>query len=368
MLILAPMQGLTELLFRRVYEQCFPGVFSLAVSPFLSLTHGDLSGAWEKIDDVLPEPNRGSIPVIPQILGKEPEEFVALANRLYEIGYKEVNWNIGCPVRRVAAKHRGSGILPYPNEIRDILDHVIPRLRGTLSVKMRLGLRSSEEIFDVIPVLNDFPLASVTIHPRTGKQQYGGLVDLDTFARALPLIRHHVIYNGDIHSLADYHRIHARFPQIEDFMLGRGVLYNPQLPLQIRHTPSPLRGTPPNLGGERLPQSEAVSEACCISSCSPKLGEPKVGDRQWSQLSALLTEECVPNSQFSILNSQFIMALVDAIYALPVSDEAHMRKTKEYWCLLWHSLPITQQQATAVLHAPDAAQTRSTLEKIISSI
>lgn len=62
------------------------------------------------------------------------------------------------------------------------------------------------------------------------------------------------------------------------------------------------------------------------------------------------------------------MALVDAIYALPVSDEAHMRKTKEYWCLLWHSLPITQQQATAVLHAPDAAQTRSTLEKIISSI
>jgi len=308
MLILAPMQGLTELLFRRVYEQCFPGVFDLAVSPFLSLTHGDLSAAWEKIDDVLPEPNRGSIPVIPQILGKEPEEFVALANRLYEIGYSEVNWNIGCPVRRVAAKHRGSGILPYPDEVRTILEQVVPRLKGKLSVKMRLGLRSPKEIFALIPVLNDFPLSSVTIHPRTGKQQYGGQVDLDTFARALPLIHHRVIYNGDIHSLADYRRIHSRFPQIEDFMLGRGVLYNPQLPLQIL------------------------------------------------------------NSQFSTLNSQFILALLDAIYAQPVSDEAHLRKTKEYWCLLWRSLPITQQQATAVLHAPDAAETRRAVEKILASV
>lgn len=318
MLILAPMQGLTELLFRRVYEQCFPGVFDLAVSPFLSLTHGDLSAAWEKIDDVLPEPNRGSIPVIPQILGKEPEEFVALANRLYEIGYSEVNWNIGCPVRRVAAKHRGSGILPYPDEVRTILEHVVPRLKGTLSVKMRLGLRSPEEIFALIPVLNDFPLSSVTIHPRTGKQQYGGQVDLDTFARALPLIHHLVIYNGDIHSLADYRRIHSRFPQIEDFMLGRGVLYNPQLPLQIKQLSS-YSDYRSYSGYRRLPQV-------------------------------------------------FISSLLDAIYAQPVSDEAHLRKTKEYWCLLWHSLPITQQQATAVLHAPDAAETRRAVEKILASV
>ena len=314
MLILAPMQGLTELLFRRVYEQCFPGVFDLAVSPFLSLTHGDLSDAWKKIDDVLPEPNRGSIPVVPQILGKEPEEFVALANRLYEIGYGEVNWNIGCPVRRVAAKHRGSGILPYPNEVRSILEQVVPRLRGTLSVKMRLGLRSPEEIFALIPVLNDFPLASVTIHPRTGKQQYGGQVDLDTFGRVLPQLRHRVVYNGDIHSLADYRRIQSRFPQIEDFMIGRGVLYDPQLPVAVRdENGSPYGATP-------------------------------------------------------ISNSQFILALVEAIFEQPVSEEAHARKTKEYWCLLWRSLPITQQQATAVLHAPDAAETRRVLEKILASV
>lgn len=320
-LILAPMQGLTEVLFRKVYEQCFPGALDLAVSPFLSLTHGNLSDAWEKIDDVLPEPNRGSIPVIPQILGKEPEEFVALANRLYGIGYAEVNWNIGCPVRRVAAKHRGSGILPYPDEVRSILDHVVPRLQGTLSVKMRLGLRSPDELFALVPVLNDFPLASVTIHPRTGRQQYGGRVDLDTFGRVLPLIRHHVIYNGDIHTLADYRRIRNRFPNVKDFMLGRGVLYNPCLPLEIKsddtHCP------PPD------PQNPTL------------------------------------HSQLSTLNSQFITALLDAIYARPTSDEAHLRKAKEYWCLLWRSLPITQQQSTAVLHAPDAASTRAEILRIL---
>ena len=317
MLILAPMQGLTELLFRRVYEQCFPGVFDLAVSPFLSLTHGNLSDAWKKIDDVLPEQNIGSIPVIPQILGKEPEEFVALANRLFEIGYEEVNWNIGCPMRRIAAKHRGSGILPYPNEIRTILEQVVPRLQGKLSVKMRLGLRSPDEIFALVPVLNDFPLASVTIHPRTGKQQYGGQVDLDTLDRVLPLLRHRVIYNGDICTLADYQRICQRYPSIQDHMIGRGVLYNPCLPLQL---------------GIR----------------NEELG--------------------ISNSQLSTFNSQFILALVAAIFAQPTSDEAHMRKTKEYWCLLWHSLPTTQLQASKVLHATTADETRQEVEKIISQI
>lgn len=314
MLILAPMQGLTELPFRKVYEHCFPGALALAVSPFLSLTHGDLSAAWEKIDDVLPEPNRGSIPVVPQILGKEPDEFIALANRLYALGYREVNWNIGCPVRRVCAKHRGSGILPYPNEVRAILERVVPSLHGTLSVKMRLGLHSPDEIFALIPVLNDFPLASVTVHPRTGRQQYGGQVDLDTFSRVVPLLRHHVVYNGDIHTLADYRRIRRRFPEVEDIMLGRGVLYNPLLPLEIASDPKPLPSdTPPIM---RV--------------------------------------------------SQFISALLDDIYLQPTSDEAHLRKAKEYWCLLWHSLPITQQQANVVLHASTAADTRNAILQILS--
>lgn len=310
MLILAPMQGLTELMFRKVYHHCFPGALDASISPFLSLTHGNLADAWKKIDDVLPEANRDSLPVIPQILGKEPVEFVDLANRLHDIGYNEINWNIGCPMRRVTAKHRGSGILPYPDEVRSILDYIIPRLKPVLSVKMRLGLHNPDEIFQLIPILNDYPLLNVTIHPRTGNQQYSGQVDLDTFEQALPLLRHKVIYNGDLCTTADYRRIHQRFPKIEDFMIGRGILFDPLLPLRIK-------------------------------------------DNHPDDLQATL---------------RFVLALNEAIGQLPIRDESRMRKTKEYWCLVRRSLPITEQQSLTVLRAQTPAETNARLHAILDSI
>lgn len=312
MLILAPMQGLTELLFRKAYHKCFPNALDYAISPFLSLTHGNLSEAWKKIDDVIPQANLGSMPVIPQILGKEPAEFVDLANRLYDIGYKEINWNIGCPMRKITAKHRGSGILPYPNEVKAILDTIIPQLRPSLSVKMRLGLYNADEIFKLIPILNDYPLNNITIHPRTGRQQYSGQVDLNTIEEVLPLIHHKVIYNGDICTLGDYHRIHRRFPDIEDFMIGRGVLFDPLLPLKIK-------------------------------SDSTNVDDPSAP-------------------------MKFILTLLDAINQLPIPEVSKMRKTKEYWCLQRRSLPITEQQSLTVLHAQTPEDTRTELLKILHNL
>ena len=312
MLILAPMQGLTELMFRRVYHRCFPGAIDMAVSPFLSLTHGNLADACKKIDDVLPDDNSDSLPVIPQILGKEPEEFVALANRLHEVGYDEVNWNIGCPMRRVAAKHRGSGILPYPDEVRQLLDYVVPKLTLKLSVKMRLGLYSKDEIFDLVPILNQYPLASVTIHPRTGRQQYGGQVDLDTFAQVPPLSVHPVVYNGDICTLADYQRICQRFPSVKDVMIGRGVLFDALLPVRIKE-----------------------QEGQCFSEVST--------------------------------TSHFILSMLDAILARPVPEASKIRKIKEYWCLLRRSLPITEQQSMAVLHAETLSDTLDRIHALLDT-
>lgn len=302
-LILAPLQGLTEVLYRRTYEQCFPGAFDGAVAPFISLTHGNLADAWKKIGDVLPDNNRGSIPVTPQILGKEPDEFIALANRMGEVLSKdrgctteqvEVNWNIGCPMRKVAGKHRGSGILPYPDEVRRVLDAVVPQLQVGLSIKMRLGHNSPDEIFNLIPILNDYPLVGVTIHPRTGKQQYGGSVDIERFAQAYGLLKAPVTYNGDICSVADYRRIVGRFPNIRAVMIGRGVLYDPLLPWKIKE----------NIHDD--PQKAIV----------------------------------------------FLESLIENILARPLSDEGKMRKIKEYWCLCWHSLPITEQQSRELLHQP----------------
>lgn len=294
-MILAPMQGLTEVLFRRVYEECFPGAVGLAVSPFLSLTHNmQFAGPKARrlfLRDVLPENNEGSIPVVPQILGKEPEEFVELAAMLCDLGYDEVNWNMGCPMRAVTSKHRGSGILPYPDEVRRLLDEVMPRLRCRLSVKVRLGLKDKEEIFGIVPVLNDFPLASVTVHPRTGRQGYGGVPDLEAFGRVLPLVKAPVIYNGDICSAGDARRIRERFPSVTELMVGRGLLYNPTLPLEM---------------DEAQRQHEA---------------------------------------------KRFIRRLVQEIKETLPTEQAMLRKTKEYWCLSWKSLAISEAEARKVLRA-----------------
>ena len=308
-MILAPMQGLTEVLFRRCFEQCFPGTIQSSVSPFLSLTHGKLTDAGNRLSDVLPANNINSIPVIPQILGKECDEFVEMATSLYELGYNEVNWNIGCPVRRVAGKHRGSGILPYPDEIEKILNHVTPRIPNKLSIKMRLGYLNPNEIFKIIPILNSFPIASVTIHPRIGKQQYGGTPDLDTFGKVLPLVQHPVIYNGDICTREQYHHIRKRFPEISDVMIGRGILYNPLLPSLIK------------------------------------------GDNPSSTRIAT-----------------FITTLINAITNEPLSEQGKTRKIKEYWCLLYNSVSITQHQAQQILRQDSLNNILTEIHNIIYNL
>jgi tRNA-dihydrouridine synthase len=308
-MILAPMQGLTELLFRRVYEECFPGAIKLAVTPFLSLTHNLHNLLNDKsqsttlrhyLRDVLPEANEGSIPITPQILGKEPEEFIALGNRLYNMGYGEVNWNIGCPMRNITGKHRGSGILPYPDEVRAVLDAVMPELKPRLSIKMRIGLRQKEEIMALVPVLNNYPLSTVTIHPRLGRQQYTGVPDMETFGQVLPLIKHPVIYNGDIKTAADIQQIKEKYPKVADIMVGRGILYNPTLPLE----------------NEEL---------------------------------RMKSEESRWKSDKEELTKHFIGRLMEEIRRTAPTEESALRKTKEYWCMLWRSLPISEAEARKVL-------------------
>lgn len=327
------MQGLTELLFRRAFERAFPGAFDYAVSPFISLTHGNLRDAEKKIDDVLPERNRGSMRVVPQILGHEVGEFVDLANRLYDLGYEEVNWNIGCPMRRVAGKHRGSGILPYPEEVRAVLDGVVPAMRPQLSVKMRLGYRSANEIDSIVPILNDYPLANVTIHPRIGKQMYSGTPDLTRFAEVLPMLKHRVIYNGDICSLYDYERIRRMFPMVKDVMIGRGVLYNPLLPIEIRRAqPEGLDGVNGVNGFDGFEDNEKNFNDNFNFNYRYRGGDSN-------------GEGAVGTA------SEFIVSMMEEIMELDVSREAKMRKMKEYWCLFGKAVPGSEERKRRVLHA-----------------
>jgi len=227
MLLLAPLQGYTEVEFRRAWSTVFSGI-DMAVSPFIPLAEG-IRFRDKHLRDVLPNENK-RLPVIPQVLGNDPAKFLNLATRLKDLGYETVNWNLGCPKRTVARKKRGSGILPYPELLRDILEKIIPELPLRLSIKTRLGYENPEEFFRLIEVYNDFPLESLIIHPRTGIQQYEGDMFLDVLDQTINEIKHPIVFSGDIKDKQSYLDLKTRYPQINDWMIGRGVLSNLMLP------------------------------------------------------------------------------------------------------------------------------------------
>ncbi len=187
------MKGFTDHIFRNTFAEHFGG-FDLAVAPFIA-SKRDRIFKKKYVKDLLPE-NNTRLPVIPQIMSKSAEDFTVLANYLYDLGHETVNWNLGCPYPMVANKKRGSGMLPHTDRIHAFLDSVIPGIRGTLSIKIRLGWRSTDDIFRLVPVLNQYPLEELIIHPRTGIQRYDGEIDLEAFGRCVSTINHPIVYNG----------------------------------------------------------------------------------------------------------------------------------------------------------------------------
>ncbi len=231
-LVLAPLHGFTDATFRNVYFSHFEGIDSV-VAPFISLTRADKITAV-KVRELARELNQ-KVELIPQILGNDAKDFILLSHYLYEqLGYEEVNWNLGCPIRSIVSKKRGSGLLPYPDLLERLLNEIVPGIPQKLSVKMRLGMNNVREFPPLARVLNQFPVRSITLHPRLGVQQYEGSVLLDDLEQMIPLLQHKLIYNGDIRNIRDLESIRQRFPGFEDFMIGRGIFSNPFLPEQVK--------------------------------------------------------------------------------------------------------------------------------------
>lgn len=230
-LILAPMRGFTDATFRTVYARHFSGI-DTAVSPFITSVKGRKIKPTH-IKDVAPE-NNPLMPVIPQILSKDADEFITLASAFKDLGYGQVNWNLGCPYPMVAKKGRGSGLLPFPEKVDRILTRVVPEIPMGLSIKTRLGRFSASEIQAIMSVFNQHTLSELIVHPRTGIQMYDGCVDLDAMMFCVKNSMHPVVYNGDINTLDDFNTIYGQFDTVTGWMLGRGVLRDPFLPETIK--------------------------------------------------------------------------------------------------------------------------------------
>ncbi len=229
--VLAPIRGITDVVYRDVFARCFAG-FDRAIAPFITEQRG--SGLLPYDREQLRLDRNQQLPMIPQVHTKHVPTFRRLLEELHELGHKEVNWNLGCPHPVVARRGRGAGLLPHPDRIDAILKEVLADCPVALSVKLRLGNRNADEYTAVLQVLNRYPLAEVILHARTAEQMYGGNVDLDRAAKAFALCRHPFVYNGDITGPTGFAVIRERLPAANRWMIGRGALKDPLLPELLR--------------------------------------------------------------------------------------------------------------------------------------
>jgi len=229
LLSMAPLMGITSCIYRNAYSRIFKG-YDYAVAPFIASSGGRKSS----LKDILPERNHPSFELIPQILSKNPNDFIALSKKIFFLGYKTINWNLGCPFPRVRNKMRGGGLLPHSEFIVSFLEDVIPKIPTSISLKVRLGNQHNIDLLKLLPLLDDFALEEIIIHPRTSIQMYKGNVDLASFEKCLTLTKHKICYSGDINSLKDYLALTEKFPSVNRWMIGRGGVVNPFLPEEIK--------------------------------------------------------------------------------------------------------------------------------------
>ena len=235
-LLLAPIQGITDFHFRNTFLKYFEGIDEM-YSPYLRLDH-KMELKKSKVKDVLSE-NNSNTNLVPQIMANDENGFLYLLRFLSDMGYDQVNWNLGCPFPMVTNKKLGSGLLPYPDQIDNVLEKVFSKTDMKISIKMRLGYDTKDEICDILPRLNKYPISKIIIHPRTGFQKYKGDVILDDFRRYLEISDHEICYNGDINSVSDFNSTKNKFPDVNQWMLGRGIVANPFLAMQMKELNMP---------------------------------------------------------------------------------------------------------------------------------
>ena len=283
---LAPMEAVTNYVFRKVYFSMM-GDADKYFSPFIMPTQKKILKTRER-KDIAPENNKGMY-MVPQILTNQGEQFAETCTFLRESGYREVNLNIGCPAATVVTKKKGCGLLDVPDYLNRFLDEIFSwndkqekEDAFLISVKTRLGMYESREFFRILEIYNQYPLHELIIHPRVRQDFYNGKPDWEAFSYALENSKHPLCYNGDIFRIQDYNALRKRFPELQNIMLGRGLVANPALIRELK-------------GGKRITKEELqrYHDALYEAYCQDMSGEKDVlfkMKEMWSYMGTCFTD------------------------------------------------------------------------------
>lgn len=218
------MEGLTDMVYRRVHRKYYPGM-DRYYTPFVSPTQNHCFSPRE-LRELSPDNNAG-VPLVPQLIGKNADDFLWAVYELAQLGYKEVNLNLGCPSGTVTAKGKGAGFLATPDKLDAFFESIFSSSPIAISVKTRLGIEQPEEFGPILEIYNRYPIRELIIHPRTKREMYNGGVHLDIFSQATKNTTLPICYNGNLFTVEDICDFSHTFPNVDAVMLGRGLVADP---------------------------------------------------------------------------------------------------------------------------------------------
>lgn len=238
---LAPMEDVTDASFRLICKEMGA---DMTYSEFVSADAliRNIAATTRKL-----EIHPAERPTAIQIYGRETGPMVEAARIVEQAGPDIIDINFGCPVKKVAGKGAGAGMLRDIPRMLEITRAVVRAVSLPVTVKTRLGWdHDSRIIVELAEQLQDCGIAALTVHGRTRSQMYTGTADWEMIARVKENPRLHipVIGNGDICSGEDARRAFAVYG-VDGIMVGRAAIGAPWVFRDIRRALSPEGAVPP---------------------------------------------------------------------------------------------------------------------------
>lgn len=240
-LYLAPMEGVTTYTYRNAHSEFFGGCDEY-YAPFIVPTDNERL-SMKSLRDITPENNK--VKPMVQVMCTTWTAFYKFVERVKQLGYDEVNLNLGCPAGTVVKKFRGSGALKNIDALDEMLCHIFKEADIKISIKTRTGFYSHDEFDELLKIYAKYPVSKLIVHPRIREEFYKGEPNLESFKKAYEIFGEKLCYNGNIYSTDDYESICGKFPEIDSVMIGRGAISNPAIFREIK-------------GGKRLSTEELV--------------------------------------------------------------------------------------------------------------
>ncbi|MBR3324035.1 tRNA-dihydrouridine synthase [Candidatus Saccharibacteria bacterium] len=228
-LILAPMEGVTDVIFRQVVAKAGrPDLFFTEFTNVSSYaSEKGRANALERLE-IVPTDK----PIIAQIWGKNPEHFAETVKALSSLGFAGVDLNFGCPDKNVNRAGGGAAMIKTPDLAVECLREARKNTDLPVSVKTRLGWKDPEEFKTWLPILLKEHPAALTVHLRTKKEMSKVPAHYEIIPEIVKLRAElspetKLIINGDIKDKAHALELYEKYPEIDGFMIGRGVFSNP---------------------------------------------------------------------------------------------------------------------------------------------